>query len=86
MLKLPFPENSSVREYKYKEDGIWKSYPEAGILLIKPEKKEAVLKDDNVIIKIEDENGNKNTFTGDWYILDVPISQIFEHIFIVIHK
>ena len=81
LLKLPFPEISANREYKYKENGTWKSYPEAGIILIKPEKKDAIIKDNKLIIQIEDQNGNKNKFEGDWYLLDVPISEIFENIY-----
>ena len=80
ILKLPFPEGSTNQEYKYKEDGIWKSYPSDGILFIKPEKKDEVLSNDKIKIKIEDENGNEINFNGDWYLLDVPISELFEYI------
>lgn len=80
LLKLPFPENSSGREYKYKADGEWKSYPSDGIIFIKPEKQDQVLENDEIKIKIEDENGKEINFNGDWYLLDVPASEIFTHI------
>jgi hypothetical protein len=79
LLKLSYPEGSNGREYKWKENGDWKSYKEAGILLIKPEFKDSVIKN-GTLIKIEDENGKLLTFEGDYYLIDVPISQLFANI------
>ncbi len=82
LLKLNYPEQSTTREYKWKESGDWKNYNEQGILLIKPEYKDEILNaSGNVIIKIKDENGVEKTYTGDYYILDVAPSEIFENIF-----
>ncbi len=79
ILKLNYPEGSKNREYKWKEDGIWTGYKEAGILLLKPQYKDELMQ--NVtLIKVEDENGNLVTFTGDYYFIDVPISELFENI------
>ena len=80
LLKLPFPDGSENREYKYKQEGTWKSYNNDGILLIKPDKKDEVLSNDKIKIKIIDENGRKINFKGDWYLLDTPISKVFEYI------
>ena len=80
LLKLNYPETSQSREYKWKQDGEWKTYNESGILLIKPEHKDDVIKN-GTVVKIEDENGKKITFTGDYYLIDVPISEISENIF-----
>jgi hypothetical protein len=79
ILKLNYPEKSKGREYKWKVDGEWKPYKEAGILLIKPQFKDNVIKN-GTLVKIEDENGERVTFTGDYYLIDVPISELFENI------
>ncbi len=81
ILYLNYPEGSRGREYKFKEAGEWKGYKEDGILLVKAQYKDKVLDGDTVKIKIENENGEKITFKGDFYILDVPISEIFENIY-----
>ena len=80
LIKLPYPENSTGREYKYGENGTWKSYKEDGIIIIKPEKKDDVLSGDEIKIKIEDENGKKINFKGDWYLLEGAISEVFANI------
>lgn len=79
ILKLSYPERSSGREYKWKENGEWKAYQEAGIMLIKPQAKDRVIKD-GTLVKIEDENGKLITFTGDYYLIDVPINELMENI------
>jgi len=79
LLKLSYPEGSKGREYKWKELGDWKLYNEEGILLIKPQYKDTVIKN-GTLVKIEDENGKLVTFTGDYYLIDVPISELFENI------
>ncbi len=82
LLKLNFPEQSTTREYKWKVDGTWKAYDSQGILLIKPEYKNEILNaDGNIVVKIKDENGQEKTYTGDYYILDVAPSEIFENLF-----
>ena len=81
LLKLNYPEGSSGREYKFMENGQWKSYKEDGILLIKSEYQNRVLDGDNVRIQIKNENGQMVTFRGDHYVLTVPVSQIFENIY-----
>ena len=80
LLKLPFPDIATNCEYKYKDTGEWKTYSEEGIVLIKPEKASEVIKDDKLVIKIKDANGDEKNFGGTWELLDVPISQIFEYI------
>ena len=81
LLKLNYPEGSSGREYKFMENGEWKSYKEEGILLIKSEYRDQVLGGDTVRIQIEDENGRMIDFHGDHYVLTVPVSQIFENLY-----
>ncbi len=82
LLKLNYPEQSTTREYKWKTDGTWKTYDNQGILLIKPEYKNEILNaEGNIIVKIKDENGQEKTYTGDYYILDVAPSEIFENLF-----
>ncbi|MCX8075033.1 MAG: hypothetical protein N2749_05555 [Clostridia bacterium] len=80
LLKLNYPDESKIREYKWKENGEWKSYKEAGILLIKPQYKDQLLQN-GVLINIEDENGRQINFAGDYYLIDVPISELFENLF-----
>ncbi len=79
ILKLNYPEKSKGREYKWKADGQWTAYKEAGIMLIKPEYKDELIKS-GTLIKIEDENGEIVTFTGDYYFIDVSISEFLENI------
>ena len=84
LIKLNYPpiSNPKTREYKWKKDGTWKLYKESGILLIKPEYKDILLDlEGNVIIKIEDENGNLIEFNGDYYFLDVPVYEISENLY-----
>ena len=80
LIKLSYPDESKTREYKWKLDGIWRNYNEDGILLIKPQFKDQVIKD-GTLVKIEDENGDKINFDGDYFLIDVPISKITESIF-----
>ncbi len=80
ILKLNYPEISKNREYKWKANGEWIGYKEAGILLLKPQYKDQLIQG-GTLVKIEDESGNLVTFTGDYYFIDVPISELFENIF-----
>ena len=36
-ITLPYPESATNKQYKYKEDGIWKNYKEDGFILVKSE-------------------------------------------------
>jgi len=80
LLKLNYPPSSKGREYKWKIDGVWNGYKDAGILLIKPQFKDQLIQN-GTLVKIEDDNGNMITFTGDYYFIDVPISELFENLF-----
>ena len=80
IIKLHYPETSGNREYKWKSDGVWKSYNGYGILLIKPEYKEE-FKDIKDGIKVEDEYGKEIIFTDHYYFIDVPFSELMENLF-----
>ncbi|MDF2865651.1 MAG: hypothetical protein K0R72_460 [Clostridia bacterium] len=80
ILKLNYPPASKNREYKWKQNGVWTGYKEAGILLLKPQYKDQLIQN-GTLVKIEDENGELVTFTGDYYFIDVPISELFENLF-----
>ncbi|MDF2866502.1 MAG: coagulation factor 5/8 type domain protein [Clostridia bacterium] len=80
LLKLNYPEDSKIKEYKWKVNGEWKTYKDDGLLLIKPQYKDTIIKS-GTLIKIEDENGNKIDFKGDYYLLDVSIRELFENVF-----
>ena len=82
ILKLSYPEMSTGREYKWKKDGIWKSYDEKGILLIKPEYKDKLFdQDDNFKVGVEDDNGDIIDYTNHWYLVDSDFKAIKENIF-----
>ncbi len=82
IIKLNYPDVSdpNAREYKWKENGTWKKYNEQGILLIKPEYSYMF----NVTpdgVKVLDDKGNEVTFRDDYYLLDVPVSELSENLF-----
>ncbi len=81
LIKLNYPtmSNPSDREYKWKKDGEWKKYNPHGIVLIRPEYKDKVIGSDGV--KIKDENGKEIIIKDDYYVLDVPLSELSENIF-----
>jgi len=82
ILKLNYPEISTGREYKWKKDGIWKTYDSRGILLIKSEYKDELLdQDDNFRVGIEDDNGDIIDFTNHWYIVESDFKSLQEFIF-----
>ncbi len=83
LLKLNYPSTSleNNREYKYKPDGVWKTYDKQGILLIKAEFKDELMGNVKNGIKVEDENGNKVVFKDHYYVLDIAIKDIMENIF-----
>ena len=73
LLKLNYPDVSdpSAREYKWKENGIWKVYDNA-IVLVKPEYKDDVLEDGKSQVQVEDYSGNEilvDKETGEKHIL-----------------
>ena len=84
LLRLNYPSTStqSAREYKWKEDGTWKSYDSRGILLIKQE----VASQYNLNVdglEIQDENGSKVRIPiTHVYILDISLSEMSENLFI----
>ena len=81
ILRLNYPSNAGkeTREYKWKESGQWKKYEEPGNLLIKPKNKDEILTKDGVII--EDDQGNKIVMKDHYYIVDVPINEVMENLF-----
>ena len=82
IIKLNYPSGASVREYKWKQDGVWKNYEDIGILLIKTEYKDEFNLDGYDGIKVEDENGKDVIFTDHYYLIDVPFSKLMENLFI----
>jgi len=80
LLKLNYPTGSKGKEYKWKEYGFWTGYKDAGIMLIKPQFKDQLIQN-GTLVKIEDESGNLVTFTGDYYLIDVPISELSDSLF-----
>ena len=81
IIKLNYPSGASVREYKWKQDGVWKNYEDIGILLIKTEYKDEFNLDGYDGIKVEDENGKDVIFTDHYYLIDVPFSKLMENLF-----
>lgn len=82
ILKLNYPSTSKKesREYKWTINGEWKKYDTKGILLIKSEYKDEIIKDGN--IHVEDENGNIITFTDHYYIVDMSDANIIDNLFL----
>ena len=79
-----YPDNSEInsRYYKWKADGTWKSYPLGGWVLIKQSAKD---KYDLTKGYITIENYSKqivNISTEHVYVLDVPVDQLEENIYI----
>ena len=56
-----------------------KKYDNNGILLIKPEYKDEIITSDGV--KVTDNNGKEIVFTDHYYLLDVPMSELMENLF-----
>ncbi len=81
IIKLNYPEGSTGREYKIKEEGEWTGYKEAGILLVKPEYKDKLLDaQGNVKIQIVDETGKSVNWQGTVYVIEGDIQEILEEI------
>jgi len=81
LIKINYPKGAITKEYKWMDTGTWKEYKKDGILLIKTKYKNDLLKD-GLLLKIEDENGNIVTFKGDYYLIDVPINEINDNLYI----
>ena len=83
LIKLNYPSTSSIdsRDYKWKQDGTWKRYDDRGILLIKQDKKDKydLTKDG---LEVTDDNNEKvNIPIANVYILDIPLSEMSENLF-----
>ena len=82
ILKLNYPEGSTGREYKIREEGEWTGYKEAGILLVKPEYKDKLLDaQGNVKIQIVDETGKSVNWQGTIYVIEGDIQELVEDIY-----
>ncbi len=79
-ILLPYPENSINRQYKYKEDGVWKAYKEDGFILVKSEYEDELIQGGKPI-KLEVEPGRYVDFDGHWYILDSDPQKLQEDIY-----
>ncbi len=81
LIRLNYPSNAiqNTREYKWKSDGVWKTYDDHGILLIKPSAASKLVTPNGV--KIKDDQGNDVIFTDHYYILDVNIDKVGENLF-----
>ena len=80
IIKLNYPNVAATKEYKWKQDGVWKEYDSKGILLIKPEYKDEIEQTNDGII-VEDENGREVIFTDHYYFIDVAMSELMENLF-----
>lgn len=81
IIKLNYPPTATIREYKWKADGVWGNYDPKGILLIKPEYRNEVEHIENDGIKVKDENGKDVVFTTNYYFLDVSITELNENLY-----
>lgn len=81
LIRLNYPSDSleSEREYKWKSNGVWKTYDKHGILLIKPEAAKNILTSDGV--KIIDDQGQEVLITDHYYILDSNTPNLKEDLF-----
>ncbi|MFV0249526.1 MAG: type II secretion system protein [Bacilli bacterium] len=82
ILKLNYSEQSSGREYKWGEDGTWKTYNQNGILLIKPEYRNQLINEaGNFSVNITNESGNIVDYANHWYVVDGDLTSLNENIF-----
>lgn len=84
ILKLNYPMSSTenTREYKWQQNGTWKKYNTNGMLLIREEYKDEILgKGDNPVVEVEDDNNNIIRFSDDYYIIDKPLNELMENLF-----
>ena len=84
ILRLNYPSNAGkdTREYKWTPTGTWKKYDSQGILLIKKEYKDKLIKEDNISeIKVKDENGKEIIFEDHYYVVDQVSDELMENLF-----
>lgn len=80
-IRLNYPESADVKEYKWKETGEWKTYPESGIILVHPEYKDKFDESAEYYDAV-DQTGKQVRVTKDHvYLLDVLSSDIFYNLF-----
>ena len=79
-ILLPYPEQAINKQYKYKEDGVWKAYKEDGFILVKSEYEDELIQGGKPI-KLEVEPGRYVDFDGHWYILDSDPQKLQEDIY-----
>ena len=79
-ILLPYPEQSINRQYKYKENGVWKAYKEDGFILVKSEYEDELIQGGKPI-KLEVEPGRFVDFDGHWYIFDGDPQKLQEDIY-----
>ena len=80
ILKLNYPVTANYKEYKWTTDGTWNQYDvEKGILLIKKENASKLIGVDGV--KVTDDNDNEVLYTKDYYVVDQPLTQLMENLF-----
>ena len=79
IIHLNYPEIAKTKEYKWKKDGTWKTYNDNGILLVKPQAKDKIIK--GSVVKVQDDTGKTIDYSNDYYLLDVPISKLNENLF-----
>ncbi|MCR5223538.1 MAG: PASTA domain-containing protein, partial [Bacilli bacterium] len=81
VIRLNYPSISveSTREYKWMDNGTWKTYDKQGILLIKQEYKDDY-KDIKDGIKVKYQ-GKELTFKDHYYFLEGPLSEVMGNIF-----
>lgn len=79
-ITLPYPEEATNKEYKYKSDGTWKKYKEEGFVLIKSEYA-AELIQGNKPIKLETYPDVYVDFDGHWYLFDGDANSLQEDIY-----
>ena len=80
ILKLNYPLGVDDKEYKWQENGEWKKYDNQGILLIKEKAKDSLLGDKSKV-EVKDESGKTLTFEDNYYIIDRPLSELIENIY-----
>ena len=81
IIKLNYPSCATIREYKWQVNGVWKTYDDKGILLIKPQYQNQFNMNGYNGIKVKDENGNDVIFTDHYYLINVPFSELMENLF-----
>mgnify|MGYP002860480990 CR=1 FL=1 len=83
IIKPNYPSvaDQDKREYKWTKTGTWKKYdPDIGIILIKPGYENQMTSSSG--IQIEDEDGNKVICTDHYYVINCPLNQVYENIFL----